>query len=103
MAIEELDPEIARQLLEGHKDEITGLSREREQFYQDQICPTCYGAFFIKVDNPPTRFSPNDPLPRYLLKCTACNCLFNPHSGIILTMGNLGEPLEPAVPLIEKD
>jgi len=40
-------------------------------------------------------------LPRYTLSCDNCDCLFDPHTGIILSLGNKAKAWEPAVPLLD--
>ena len=101
MSLELLDPEITLKLLEGFEDTITPLSKKRDTFYEQQTCPYCEGDNLTKTADSKTIFRNNDPLPRFLLSCDNCNCLFDPHSGLILSMGNLGKAFEPAVPLID--
>jgi hypothetical protein len=100
MALEQLDPEIVLKLLEGHKDTISEASQERERFYQAQTCPTCGGNAFQKEAGPQL-FRQGEVLPRYLLRCTACDCVFDPFSGIQLTMGNVGKAYEPTIPILD--
>ena len=95
-----LDPRITLKLLEGHRDTITRAAAEREQFYKSQTCPQCGGNAFTKRSELRILFSPDDPLPRYLLECQNCGGIFDPHSGLIITMGNLGKAYVPAVPII---
>lgn len=101
MAMKTLDPQITLKLLEGHEDILTPMAEEREKFYQGQICPSCGGNDFTKVGDSKTMIRDGDCLTRYLLKCNNCECLFDPHSGIQLTMGNLGKAYIPAVPILD--
>jgi len=100
MDLKPIDPRITAKLLEGYKDTISDSAAARERFYQDQICPHCQSADLRKRGDPRTLFRPNDPLPRYQLICTNCGCHFDPHSGIILKLGNLAQGLEPAFPIL---
>lgn len=103
MDLKFLDPRITEKLLEGYEDTITEASKQRERFYRDQTCPTCQGTAFHKHADLRTMFRPSDPLPRYQLACINCECLFDPHSGIILKIGNLGKALVPGLPIIKTD
>ena len=100
MDLKPIDPRITAKLLEGYRDTITDAAKERERFYQDQTCPYCQGVDFQRRGDARTMFRPNDPLPRYQLVCVNCDCHFDPHSGIILKIGNLGKALMPAFPIL---
>jgi hypothetical protein len=91
MAVKLLDAEIVKKLLEGEPDILTGKANERAAFYSAQSCPVCGGNALTKVSDSRTIFVPTDPLARYLLKCDNCDCLFDPHSGVQLTIGNVGK------------
>lgn len=101
MDLKPLDPQITLKLLEGRADVITPMARARQQMYQDQMCPRCGGCTLKKRADSRTMFRPNDPLPRYLLSCQDCHCLFDPHSGLILSLGNLAQAFEPAIPILK--
>jgi len=101
MALKTLDPRITQKLLEGHKDILTPAAQERERFYQDQMCPCCGGNAFTKVGDSRTMIREGEILPRFLLKCDNCGCLFDPHSGIQLSLGNIAKALQPSVPLLD--
>ena len=100
MDLKPIDPRITAKLLEGYKDTITEAAKQREQFYHDQICPYCQGTELRRHGDIRFMFRPNDPLPHYQLTCMNCDCLFDPHSGIVLKIGNLGKALVPAFPII---
>lgn len=101
MALKTLDPRITQKLLEGHKDILTPMAEEREKFYKDQTCPGCGGNAFTKVGDSRTMIRQGDPLPRYMLQCDNCDCLFDPHSGIQLSIGNIAKAWQPSVPLLD--
>jgi hypothetical protein len=103
MDLKLLDPRITEKLLEGTEDTITPLAQARERFYKSQACPYCGGNSFRKYGDPRMLFRPDDPLPRYQLRCENCGCLFDPHSGLVVKTGNVAKALVPSVPLINKD
>jgi hypothetical protein len=103
MNLKPLDPRITEKLLEGIEDTLTPMAQAREKFYQSQTCPSCRGNSFQKTADMRTLFRPDDPLPRYQLKCLNCNGVFDPHSGLVVKMGNVGQAYQPAIPLINKD
>jgi len=100
MDLKPLDPQITLRLLEGHEDTITPLAAQREQFYQNQTCPQCLGASFRKTGDARFLFRPGEALPRYWLECEGCKCVFDPHSGLVIKMGNVAKSLEPAFPIL---
>ena len=95
-----LDPQITLKLLEGHEDTITPAAQERERFYKSQSCPRCHGNALEKVGDLRIMFVDGDPLARYLLGCRNCGCEFDPHSGLITKMGNVGKAFIPTIPTI---
>jgi hypothetical protein len=101
MLLKPMDPRITLKLLEGHPDTITQLAQEREKFYQSQSCPQCGGNAFVKRADSRILFTDEDPLPRFLLECSNCKGTFDPHSGIIVTMGNLGRAFKPTIPILD--
>lgn len=101
MDLKLIDPEITIKLLEGHKDVITPAAEEREAWYKNQTCIRCGSSALKKHGDSRTLFRGNDPLPRYNLICQSCECMFDPHSGLLLSMGNPGKALEPAIPILK--
>jgi hypothetical protein len=80
----ELDPEIARKAIEGYVDELEPQKKALDAFYRQFACKICGG----KCRKEHVRghvFSDNDTLvPRSCLRCIVCDCLFDPHTGILL-------------------
>jgi hypothetical protein len=101
MQLKTLDPEITKKLLEGHRDVVSPLADEREAFYYSQVCPHCGTTGLKKTGDARMMFRNGDPMPRYLLECEACGCVHDPHSGIIVTLGNLAKALKPAFPILD--
>lgn len=100
MDLKPLDPQITLRLLEGWEDTLTPLAEERERFYKSQCCPRCGGNAHTKTGDPKRLYVNGEALPRYQLRCDNCSCLFDPFSGIVLEMGNLGEAFEPTIPIL---
>ena len=101
MHLKPANPLVILKLLEGRKDVIGPLAKARDEFYQSQSCIRCGGNSLIKKANAATLFHANDPIPRYLLECQDCECTFDPHTGLLLTMGNIGKAFQPIVPLLD--
>jgi hypothetical protein len=97
-----MDPMIARKLLEGHQDILTDQAEHHERFYSSQSCPRCGGGC-RRVGDLRTMFKGDKALPCYQLECLACGCLFDPHNGLILELGNIGQAIEPAIPILKTD
>lgn len=105
----EMDPDLLEHLLEGYEDELTGEARKQEAFYRQFRCPRCGGEcekHFLGVGHSFSSTS-DTYLPRSGLKCKLCECVFDPHSDLIVGLGNAGkisERIQPTlVPLIKPD
>lgn len=96
-----LDPEVTRKLLEGHVDILTPAAQEQESFLTSQSCPRCGGSC-RKIADARTVFREQEMLPHYYLQCLACECEFDPRTGMIIEMGNLAKAGRPAIPIIGK-
>ena len=100
-SLEFLDPEVTQKLLEGHQDILTKEAEDSEEFYSAQSCPRCGGSC-RKTGDGRTLFSQRGVLPQFYLQCLACNCEFDPRTGLIHVLGNLGKAVEPAIPILGK-
>lgn len=92
----ELDPEIAAKMIKGYEDTLSPMVQRELDFVHGQLCPRCGGNVIPEYD---VRRQLKGGPPRPLARCGECRCLFDPYSGILLEMGNLGN-LEPAIPII---
>jgi hypothetical protein len=101
-SLEFLDPEIAQKLLEGHEDVVTSANEERDKFYAAQTCPRC-GGNCQKLGDYRSMYSGEGALPKFYLRCLACGEEFDPHSGIILKVGNVGKAFVPAYPIVGQE
>jgi len=86
----EMDPEIALKMLEGYENELEPEQKGLDAFYRQFRCPRCQGPCQREYLSAEHAFGGDSAVPRSGLKCTLCDCIFDPHSGLILTMGNLG-------------
>ena len=85
----ELDPDVVLKAIEGHENILEGEQKKMEAFYRQFICPSCKGTALSKrFDSRHAFADPECLLARATLACNDCNCHFDPHSGIIISMGN---------------
>ena len=84
----EMDPELAAKLIEGYTNELEPQRKALEVFYRQFRCKQCGGAC-QKEHVKGHVFGDIDSLvPRSCLRCVTCNCLFDPHSGLLLERGS---------------
>jgi hypothetical protein len=100
MSLTLMNIELMKILLSGQEDCLSPLVDQDNTFYASKVCPTCGGSC-RKVFDTKTGFREGELLPRYLLKCLACESTFDPRTNLILTMGNLAKAVEPAIPIIK--
>lgn len=97
----ELDPEVARQALEGYVDELDAEARELDKFYAAFKCPRgCSGSLHREIDGRHAFSDPNVLVPRSMLRCKVCGYLIEPHSRVVLDSGNAGKMEVESSPLI---
>jgi hypothetical protein len=87
---QELDAEIVLKMLEGYENELEPEQKGLDAFYRQFRCPRCKGPclkHFLSTDH---AFGGETAVPRSGLKCTLCDCVFDPHTGLIVSLGNLG-------------
>ena len=99
---QEMDPELALKLIEGYDDVLTGEMRKQEAFYRQFDCPRCGGKcdkHFLSIQH---AFPQNGEslVPRSGLKCRLCDCVFDPHSGLMVSLGNAGKITERVLPTL---
>jgi len=102
MHLKFLHPEITKKLLEGHEDVLTKKAEEHEAFYASQVCPRCGGNCQKRGDYH-NMHTGDDILPKFYLRCLACGEEFDPHTGITIKTGNVGEALVPAYPIVGQE
>jgi hypothetical protein len=94
-----MDPDEISKLLEGHTNIVTPMAEKREAFYKSQQCPNCESTSLTRSTNSRIAFRGDDPLARYVMTCQDCDCVFDPHSNLVLEMGNRAK-LKSAIPLL---
>lgn len=88
MGFKEMDPELARKAVEGYENELAPQAKALEAFYRQFRCKKC-GSPCQKETVRGHAFSDPDTLvPRSCLRCASCKCLFDPHTGLVLEMGD---------------
>lgn len=88
MAFIEMDPELILRAVEGYKNELAPESEKLEAFYRQFTCKRCGSNMLAKETDTRHAFSDKDTLvPRSLLRCQTCQFLFDPHSGLVVEIG----------------
>lgn len=101
MSFKELDPELAWKAIEGYVNELAPEQQAADAFYRQFRCKRCSGSCRKEILNSVHAFSdPNSLVPRSVLRCLSCECLFDPHTGILLEMGNPAK-VPPDIPIID--
>lgn len=98
--IQELTPEVALKAVQGFSDELGPAAKADEAFYRQFRCPTCGSAltkeFLGGSSGRGVTWVDGVPTPQALLRCSSCNLLLNPRSGIIVEAGRV-----PVIPVDE--
>lgn len=101
MPFKEMDPELVLKAIEGYQNELEPAKNVQDAFYRQMECPRCHNTqlerHFVSIDH---AFSGEDILPRSGLKCVLCDCIFDPHTGLILKLGNVGNVKERILPTL---
>lgn len=82
-----MDPELAAKLVEGYTNELEPQRKALEAFYRNCRCPKCRGECQRESVAGHTFADPDVLVPRSCLRCRTCDCLFDPHSNLVLEMG----------------
>jgi len=97
MYFKEMKASDRAKLIEGQKDVLTGLVAADAEIYDSSVCPRCEGIPRKEADIQRI-LTTNRPIPRYLLRCNECECLYDPFcNDMIIEMGNRGR-LVPEIP-----
>ena len=91
-----LPPALVKRMIEGVPDELSELAEHRMRSLKGTPCPRCQSAMHPFL-NPRYAFSPDDPLPRMLSRCTECGLELDPMTGIIVSPGNPAKVEDPYV------
>jgi hypothetical protein len=100
MPVIEMDPADVLKALEGYTNELDPERKALDALYRQFRCKKC-GESCQKELSPKHAFNdPNTMNPRSLLRCTRCKCLFDPHSGLVLEMGDVVSGPDGITPLV---
>jgi hypothetical protein len=83
----ELDPAIIRRVIQGYDDVLTPTAKADEAFYRQFSCPRCNGNM-NKEFNARSAFDGESLLPKALLRCPLCTLLLEPHTNVIVEVGD---------------
>lgn len=89
----ELHPELCQLAVQGYQDEIAPAARVEEAFLKQATCPGCEGNSFTKeflgmnAGGRGVTWVEGESVPQALLRCCDCEVLFNPHTGMIVELG----------------
>ena len=87
----EMDPELALKLIEGYENELAPATKAQDAFYRQHSCPRCKGETQKHFLNIQHAFGDSSSvIPRSGLKCMSCECVFDPHSGVVVELGKGG-------------
>ncbi len=88
-----MDPELARKAIEGYSNVLRPEIEQLEAFYRQFRCLRCRSAC-QKEQAAGHVFDPTGGIlvPRSLLRCTVCRFLFDPHTGLVVEVGEKREP-----------
>jgi len=100
VAYVEMDPALILKAIEGYQNELEPKKQGLDAFYRQFRCKRCSGPTHQETHLGHCFSDPDSVVPRSLLRCEHCACLFDPHSSIILELGDPDKVLN--VPLIEK-
>lgn len=88
-AFKTMDPALARKLVEGYQNELEPQRKALEAFYRQCRCPKCKGTCRREFVPGHSFADPDTFVARSCLRCTTCDCLFDPHSNLVLEMGDV--------------
>lgn len=94
MTIEEL-----KSITNGVEDILTPALRKKDEFFKNLTCPTCGSKCMSEVTLEHLT-NPSEPVPYGHARCTACRCLFNPDTKLILEVGKQSEAVDTEVALV---
>jgi hypothetical protein len=94
----ELDPALAWKAVEGYQNELEGEKKRLEAFYRQFTCKRCGGKVRQETHSKHCFSDPDTLVARAMLRCVDCDCCFDPHTGIVLELGDPNKLLN--VPIV---
>lgn len=89
MTFRPLDPVLAAKMVEGYQNELEPQRRALEAFYRQSRCPKCKGQCKKEAVAGHAFGDPDTLVPRSCLRCLTCDLLFDPHSNLVVEMGDV--------------
>jgi len=75
-------------------------ARDMKEFFETVECPECSSSA-TPITNPRQPFKTGQISPNFLAKCTSCGCEFDPHTRVIVQVGQdrtYDDPRDPDIP-----
>jgi hypothetical protein len=94
MRFKVLPPELTRLLTKDEEDILTPRADKRAFAVGLAPCSRCGGKMQQKL-NTVQPFTPEEPLPRTFAVCDDCGFAYDPHSGLVVAMGNPAKVEDP--------
>lgn len=97
---QEMPEDELRAILEANEktpDELAAAKKAQEAFIRNTPCTRCGGACVASFPGVRMVFPAGSVLPNYTLTCRSCGAEFDPHTGILLRLGNIGRACEIAM------
>jgi rubredoxin len=88
MPFVEADPALMLKAIEGYQNELLPEKEQLDAFYRQFRCKRCGEKCWKEIVRGHCFSDPEVLIPRAVLRCSSCNFLFDPHSGLALEMGN---------------
>jgi hypothetical protein len=94
---QEMDQGVLAAILEKYQGEdiLSGEARKEDAYLRQFACIRC-GGNTTKAFPGIRQVYSGGLMPKMNLKCTACGCEFDPRTGVLLNLGNVGEAIEQA-------
>ena len=86
-----MDPLLAWKAIEGYENELDAEQKGLEAFYRQFKCKRCGGPVQKELVASHAFSDSTTLVPRACLRCLNCKCLFDPHSGLVVELGNMKE------------
>lgn len=83
-----MDPTLAAKAIEGYENVLQPESAALDAFYRQFRCPRCQNYCHKETVRGHVFSDANTLSPRSCLRCNVCDCLFDPHSGLLLERGD---------------
>jgi len=84
----EMDPALILKAIEGYQNELAPQNIALEAFYRQFRCKKCGNECRKEIVSGHVFSDPDTLVPRSCLRCLSCRCLFDPHSGLLLELGD---------------